>query len=163
GFPSGVASAYNFSCIVADAVTGCIDTVVISYNVVAGLNMSVTGPPQLCLGDSVTLIASGANTFGWSANPAYPFSDSTQATPVVTTAPSTVCATQPNPHTIFTVTGASAGSSYGWALSPNYFLISSANADSSAITISFPVNAAATYQFVAVVHDATTGCDDTIP
>ncbi len=94
-FPTGVAGTYTFIVIVTDGVTGCIDTVPTSFSVTNGLNMTVTGPAEICSGQTATLTASGANTYAWTANPAYAFADSTLASqdvsPVVTT--------------VFTITG----------------------------------------------------------
>ena len=276
-FPTGVAAAYNFTCVVTDGVTGCRDTVTYSYSVISGLNMIVTIPTEACLGIPVTISASGANTYAWSASPAYAFTDSTLASqsvspavtttftvtgtvgtctqtlsgtmtiyprpsitvsndttvcpntpaqifanasggtvpysyawspaaglndslqqnpfatisapatycavavdahfcisdtdcvnltvypvPTISAAPSTLCASTPNPQTVFTVNGASPGSTYGWGGSADYLLITAANIDSSAVTISLPLNSTATYSFTVVVTDAVTGCSDTL-
>lgn len=90
-----VPATYNFLAIVTDGVTGCIDTVPTSFTVTAGLNMNVSGPPQICLGDSATLTVSGANSYVWSASPSYTFADSTSAVQVVS----------PSSNTSFTITG----------------------------------------------------------
>lgn len=94
-FPTGVAASYSFSAIVQDAVTGCTDTISTTFTVVSGLTMQVTGPNQLCLGDSVSLSLSGANTYAWTASPAYTFADSSLATQTVS----------PTVTTTFTITG----------------------------------------------------------
>ena len=82
-FPPNIVATYNFSAIVNDAGTGCTDTVLTTFDVTSGLSMLVTGPSSFCSGDSITLDASGANTYAWSANPPYTFADSTLATQVV--------------------------------------------------------------------------------
>ena len=276
-FPNGIAASYNFTCVVTDGITGCRDTINSTYQVVSGLNMIVNIPDEACVGIPTTISAAGANSYAWSANPYYPFADSTLSTqliiPVVTTvftvtgtvgtciqvvsdtmtvyarptitvsndttvcpntpvqifsngsggtppyfyvwspaaglndsllqnptatisapatycaavidihscfsdsqcvtlnvypppaisaAPATLCATTPNPQTVFSVTGAAPGSSYSWGNSPDYVLITSANADSSVVTISLPPNAVATYSFSVVVVDAITGCINTL-
>lgn len=275
-FPTGVAATYNYSCIVTDGVTGCIDTVDFSYTIVSGLNMVVTIPSG-CIGTPSVISASGANSYVWTASPAYPFADSTLASqtvsPAVTTVftvtgtvgsctqvvsdtmhvyarpsitvsndstvcpntpvqifsnasggtgpysyawspsaglndslqqnpiatisapatfcavaidshtcisdsqcvslnvhtpptvgalPATLCASTPNPQTVFTVSGMSPGSTNSWIASPNYSLITSANADSSSVTISLPPNSTATYSFSVTVTDAVTGCVTTL-
>ncbi|MBK7570888.1 MAG: gliding motility-associated C-terminal domain-containing protein [Bacteroidetes bacterium] len=96
-FPLGVVATYFFTCIVTDAVTGCIDTVTASFDVINGLTMSVSGPAQVCDGDSVSLTASGATDYFWSSLPPYPFADPTLATQVVT----------PTATTVFTIDGVS--------------------------------------------------------
>ncbi len=95
--PLGIVATYNFTCIVNDAVTGCIDTISTSFDVISGLTMSVSGPSQVCDGDSVTLTANGATNYVWTSSPPYPFADPTLATQVVT----------PTATTIFTIDGAS--------------------------------------------------------
>lgn len=82
-FPSGVSATYNFTVIVSDAVTSCVDTINYSFDVISGLNMVVSGPAQMCAGDSVTLTVNGANTYAWMANPSYTFTDSTLASQTV--------------------------------------------------------------------------------
>lgn len=94
-FPSGIIATYNFTCIINDAGTGCIDTVSVSFDVVNGLTLSVTGPSQICIGDSATLVVSGASSYSWSASPAYSFTDSTLDTQVVS----------PSFTTVFTIVG----------------------------------------------------------
>ncbi|REK03386.1 MAG: PKD domain-containing protein [Bacteroidetes bacterium] len=94
-FPSGVTGTYTFTTIVVDGVTSCRDTVTRIFNVVSGLNMSVSGPDVTCRGDSVTLTANGASTVTWTANPAYAFSNPNQATQIVA----------PMSTTVFTITG----------------------------------------------------------
>jgi len=86
---------YSFTVIVSDAVTGCVDTVSTSFTVDSGLNMSVTGPALICEGDSATLTVSGADTYEWSASPAYVFADSSLATQTVA----------PVVNTVFTILG----------------------------------------------------------
>ncbi len=93
-FPSA-AGIYFFVAIVTDGVTGCTDTVATVFSVTNGLNMSVTGPSQICSGQSATLTANGAITFAWTANPAYAFADSTLDTQTVS----------PLVTTVFTITG----------------------------------------------------------
>ncbi|MEO8086769.1 MAG: PKD domain-containing protein, partial [Bacteroidota bacterium] len=276
-FPPGVVATYNFTCVVTDGITGCRDTVFSSYAIVTGLNMVVNIPSQACLGIPVTISASGANTYVWSANPSYTFIDSTLATqlvsppvttvftvtgtagtctqvvngtmtvyprpiitvsndttvcpntnvqlsmvvtggtppffyvwspatglndsllqnpiatvsgpitycagvidihscfsdtqcvslnvfppPSISAAPSTLCATTPNPQTVFTVSGAAPGSTYNWNASADYILITAANADSSSVTISLPPNSVLTYSFTVSVTDAVTGCVNTL-
>ena len=46
---------YDFTAIVSDGVTGCIDTITTSFTVTAGLNVGVTGPTVICDGDTATL------------------------------------------------------------------------------------------------------------
>jgi hypothetical protein len=70
--------------------------------------------------------------------------------------------TAPNPQTTFTVTGAGPGSVNSWIQSPDYALITGANADSSEVTATFPAVASASYSFVVVVVDGVTGCRDTL-
>ena len=89
-FPPGVPGNYTFTVIVADGVTGCTDTVSTTFSITNGLNMFVTGPAQICNGDIATLVAHGALTYAWTANPAYPFTDSTQASQDVSPAVTTV-------------------------------------------------------------------------
>lgn len=88
-FPPGVAATYSFTVIVDDAFTGCRDTVTTTFTVTPGLSMTITGPASTCQGDPVTLTASGATLYSWTANPPYVFGDSTLAvqtvTPLVTT------------------------------------------------------------------------------
>ncbi len=88
-FPSGVAATYAFTAIVTDGVTGCVDTVSTTFTIISGLSMSISGPLQICAGQSATLTASGAINYTWSAAPAYSFVDSSQASqtvsPLVTT------------------------------------------------------------------------------
>lgn len=96
-FPAGIIATYYFTCIVTDAGTGCIDTINTAFDVTNGLTMSVSGPAQVCDGDSVTLTASGATDYVWTSNPPYPFADPTLATQTV--APTTT--------TIFTIDGSS--------------------------------------------------------
>ena len=276
-FPNGVAANYDFTCVVTDGITGCRDTITSTYQVISGLNMIVNIPNEACIGIPTTISAAGANSYAWSASPAYPFIDSTLATqliipavttvftvtgtvgtctqvvtdtmtvyarptitvsndttvcpnspvqifsngsggtppyfyvwspaaglndsllqnptatisasatycaavidihscfsdsqcvtlnvyppPTISAAPATLCATTPNPQTVFTVTGAAPGSTYSWGNSPDYSLITAANADSSVVTISLPPNAVATYSFSVVVVDAVTGCINTL-
>lgn len=94
-FPSGVAGNYSFTVVVTDGVTGCVDTVSTSFSVTNGLNMSITGASQICTGQAAVLTASGANTYAWTANPAYAFGDSTLASQTVS----------PPVSTVFTVLG----------------------------------------------------------
>jgi hypothetical protein len=77
--------------------------------------------------------------------------------------PAVICASQAPPfNATFDVTGASAGSSYAWYLSPDRNLITSALPDSSSITATFPTGIAASYTFIVIVTDAVTGCKDTV-
>ena len=276
-FPTGIAATYDFTCVVTDGVTGCMDTATFSYQVVAGLNMVVNIPPGACIGMPSILTASGANTYAWTASPSYPFADSTLASqtvtpasttiftvtgtvgtctqvvsdtvsvfpqpnmivsndttvcpntpvqifsfpsggtspythawfpsaglndstqqnpfatisapstfcatavdvhgcisdtqcvdldvfplPTISAAPSTLCASTPNPQTIFTVSCAGPGSTYSWGASIDYALITSSTIDSSAVTISLPQNSLATYSFSVTVTDAVTGCVTTL-
>ncbi|HRH66670.1 MAG TPA: gliding motility-associated C-terminal domain-containing protein, partial [Bacteroidia bacterium] len=94
-FPPGVVAGYTFIAIVDDANTGCRDTVTTSFNVTAGLNMNISGALQTCQGDPVTLTASGAGSYAWSATPAYAFGNPTLAAQPVS----------PAVTTTFTVTG----------------------------------------------------------
>ncbi|MBP6334520.1 MAG: PKD domain-containing protein, partial [Bacteroidia bacterium] len=96
-FPTGVAASYTFTAVVVDGITSCRDTVQTVFTVTTGLNMSIAGPTQLCRGDVISLTASGASAYSWTASPAYIFSDSTLATQNVS----------PLVSTIFTVTGTS--------------------------------------------------------
>ncbi|MFZ7115451.1 MAG: gliding motility-associated C-terminal domain-containing protein [Bacteroidota bacterium] len=89
-FPAGIVATYYFTCIITDAGTGCIDTVTTSFDVVNGLSMSVSGPTQICDGQSATLTANGATDYVWSATPAYGFADPTLATQVVSPATTTI-------------------------------------------------------------------------
>ncbi len=90
-----VPAAYNFTVVVSDGVTGCIDTVPTSFSVDTGLTMSVAGPSLICIGDTATLTVSGADTFSWTSSPAYAFADPTNAVQVVT----------PSSDIVFTITG----------------------------------------------------------
>jgi hypothetical protein len=94
-FPPGIAATYSFTVIVTDGVTGCVDTVSTSFTVTAGLNMNVTGPSEICVGEIATLVANGAATYAWTANPSYAFADSTQASQDVS----------PVANTVFTIYG----------------------------------------------------------
>ena len=89
-FPLGIAATYFFVCIVNDAGTGCIDTIGISFDVISGLSMIVSGPTQVCAGGTVSLTVGGATDYVWSANPPYPFADPTLATQIITPATTTV-------------------------------------------------------------------------
>ncbi len=82
--------------------------------------------------------------------------------PTLNSASTTVCASASPPlQNTFNVSGAGAGSSYSWTLSPNYSLITSANGDSSAVTATFPATPA-TYTFMVIVTDGVTSCKDTL-
>lgn len=96
-FPLGIAATYNFTAIVEDANTGCIDTVNTSFTVTPGLTMSISGASQTCQGDAIPLTASGATSYVWTSTPAYTFTDPTLALQNVT----------PSVTTTFTVTGTS--------------------------------------------------------
>jgi hypothetical protein len=93
-FPA-VPGTYAFIAVIYDTITGCTDTVPTAFTVTAGLSMSVSGPTNICEGDTATLIASGATTYSWSASPSYSFADSTLATQSVL----------PSNNTTFTITG----------------------------------------------------------
>jgi len=86
---------------VVDVITGSANTLLQTFTMTPGLNMTVSGPSAICEGDSAVLTASGASNYSWSASPAYVFTDSTSATqtffPVVTT--------------VLTITGTAAGCS----------------------------------------------------
>jgi gliding motility-associated-like protein len=82
-FPPGVAASYSFRVIVFNPVTSCSDTVNVAFTVTAGLNMTTTANQTICNGYSTTLTANGATTYLWTANPAYPFANPTQATQIV--------------------------------------------------------------------------------
>ena len=94
-FPTGVASSYSFTVKVTDGVTGCIDTLFTGFTVTTGLNMTITGPIDVCRGDVATLDATGASTYSWSASPAYTFADPTLSSQNVS----------PSVSTTFTVSG----------------------------------------------------------
>ena len=94
-YPSGVPATYNFTVIVTDGVTGCVDTLSTSFTINPGLNMTINGPFTICAGQSVTLTATGATTYAWTASPPYSFADSTQASQNVS----------PSTTTTFTVLG----------------------------------------------------------
>lgn len=96
-YPPNVVAAYSFTCIVMNITTGCTDTLNASFNITPGLNMTLTGQPSICEGQSATLNVLGATTYGWSASPAYAFSDTTLASQSVS----------PIVTTVFTVTGRS--------------------------------------------------------
>ena len=100
-FPAGVAATYIFTAVVADGVTGCIDTVSTSFTINNGLTMSITGPSEICAGQSATLTANGALNYAWSANPVYSFANSTLAIQTVS----------PPVTTIFSVYGTAGGCS----------------------------------------------------
>ena len=93
-FPPAVAT-YDFTAVITDGVTGCIDTVSTSFSVTAGLTMSVSGPSLICTGDSATLIVSGATTYSWTSSPVYVLGDSTASTQTVS----------PPSNTVFTIIG----------------------------------------------------------
>lgn len=82
--------------------------------------------------------------------------------PTINASTATLCATSPVLQNTFTVGGAGLGSTYSWAASPNYSLITGATSDSASITASFPPGVAATYIFTAITEDGFTGCRDTI-
>jgi hypothetical protein len=96
-FPTGVAASYAFTAIVTDAITGCIDTISTVFSVTNGLVMNISGPTDLCRGDIISLDATGATDYLWTASPAYSFSDPTLASQPVS----------PIVSTVFTVTGTS--------------------------------------------------------
>ncbi len=96
-FPQGIAASYSFTAIVLDGITACRDTVQTVFVITTGLNMSISGPSQLCRGDVISLTASGAASYAWTASPAYAFSDTTLALQSVS----------PVVSTTFTVTGIS--------------------------------------------------------
>ncbi|MFM2136452.1 MAG: hypothetical protein RL021_1852, partial [Bacteroidota bacterium] len=72
--------AYSFTVIVTDGVTGCRDTLPVSCTAINNVNLSVSGPSDVCLGDSVTLNVSGASVFTWTSAPYFSFSDSSAST-----------------------------------------------------------------------------------
>lgn len=78
-FPSGIATTYAFTVVVIDGITGCHDTLPVSCSTINNVNLAVSGPSDVCLGDSVTLTATGANSFTWTAAPYYAFADSSAA------------------------------------------------------------------------------------
>ncbi|TAH41806.1 MAG: PKD domain-containing protein [Bacteroidetes bacterium] len=82
--------------------------------------------------------------------------------PSINAATPVLCATDPTLQNTFTVSGAAAGSTYEWYLSPDFSLISSSNPDSSSVTVTFPTGIAASYSFTVKVTDAVTGCIDTL-
>src|SRR5258706_9597485 len=88
-YPWGVPATYNFTVIVTDGVTGCIDTLTVSYTINPGLSMTLNGPFTIGAGQSVTLNATGATTYAWTASPPYPFADSTLASQNVSPATTT--------------------------------------------------------------------------
>ncbi len=90
-----IIGTYNFKVIVNDALTGCDDTVSTSFNITPGLNMGVTGPSQMCDGDTVTLNVSGAVSYVWSPSPAYALSNPNASSQNVS----------PPSTTVFTITG----------------------------------------------------------
>lgn len=75
-FPA-IPGSYNFTAVVTDGVTGCIDTVSTSFSVDPPPVLTVNGPFTICEGQSAGLTASGATTYNWTANPVYPFTDPT--------------------------------------------------------------------------------------
>ncbi|MBK5285083.1 MAG: hypothetical protein JJE25_06740, partial [Bacteroidia bacterium] len=94
-YPSGVPATYNFTVIVIDGVTGCVDTLSTSFTINPGLSMTLNGPFTICAGQSVPLNATGATTYAWTASPPYVFADSTLASQTVS----------PTTTTTFTVLG----------------------------------------------------------
>lgn len=60
------AGAYAFTVEVTDAVTGCINTVNQTINVVSGVTLTTTPNTGVCEGTTVLLAASGANSYAWS-------------------------------------------------------------------------------------------------
>lgn len=94
-FPPGIAANYSFTVIVHNATTGCNDTVDVPFTIFSGLNVTISGPLNICEGTTATLVANGASTYSWTSNPPYPFVDSTNAIQLVT----------PAATTTFTLTG----------------------------------------------------------
>ncbi len=84
--------------------------------------------------------------------------------PIPTIQPSSadLCTSQIPLTNDFNVIGANPGSTYSWALSPDYALITAATPDSSGITATFPP-VVGTYDFIAIISDGLTGCIDTVP
>jgi hypothetical protein len=132
-----------------------------SWSPVAGLNNSTIQNPIAFISAPVVYCVLVQDSIGCTSDSACLNID-LNPLPSISAAPALLCATDPNPQTILTVNGAGAGSAYSWPLSPNYSLISAANADSSSVTISFPSGVAATYNFTCIVTDGVTGCRDTI-
>jgi hypothetical protein len=88
-YPSGVPATYNFTVIVTDGVTGCVDTLSTAFTIQPGLTMTINGPFTVCAGQSVTVTATGATTYAWTASPPYAFADSTLASQNVSPASTT--------------------------------------------------------------------------
>jgi len=82
--------------------------------------------------------------------------------PSISAAVPVLCASQNPLQNTFTVNGAGIGSDYSWRISQDYALITTANADSSSVTVTFPAGIAASYSFTAIVIDGLTGCEDTV-
>ena len=82
--------------------------------------------------------------------------------PTINAATPILCASEPVLQNTFTVSGAGAGSTYEWLLSPDYSLITSSNIDSSAVIVTFPTGVASTYTFISIITDGITGCRDTV-
>lgn len=185
-YPSGVPATYNFTVIVTDGVTGCVDTLSTSFTIQPGLTMTLTGPFTICEGQSVTLTATGATTYAWTASPAYAFGDSTLASQNVsptTTTTFTVLGTtgtcsqqlsttvNVNPLPVATAapippfcgcdtvslngTGSTPGMNYLWTSAGG----SPIGSPTSLVTTSFICTSDV---FSLVVTDTSTGCSDTV-
>lgn len=70
-FPQNIVASYIFKAVVHDA-NGCTDTISFTYNVTSGLPMTHNGPFTICIGQSVSLSATGASTYSWYSVPVDP-------------------------------------------------------------------------------------------
>jgi gliding motility-associated-like protein len=185
-YPSGIPATYNFTVIVTDGVTGCVDTLSTSFTIQPGLTMTINGPFTVCAGQSVNLTATGATTYAWTASPPYPFADSTQASQTVSPASTTTftvlgttgtCSQQlstnvninPNPVAVaapipdfcgcMNVSLNGTGSTPGMVYQWTSVGGNAIGAPSSLVTSSFICTSDV---FTLVVTDTTTGCADTV-
>jgi len=60
--------SFVFNVTVTDAITSCVNDLTATIQVVAGVNLVVSGDTTLCEGGDVTLTASGANNYLWSTS-----------------------------------------------------------------------------------------------
>ncbi len=71
-FTGQPAGDYDFIVLSTDGVTGCLDTVVVTVTLSAGITMSVSGPSEICSGLAANISASGPTSYLWTSNPADP-------------------------------------------------------------------------------------------
>jgi hypothetical protein len=158
--PDDTVCAYTPTLINASVTTG-VPPLTYTWSPAAGLSSSTVLTPMASINSTRTYCLQARDSIGCTSDTncmtlnVYP-------KPQINT-PSVICASQAPPfQATFDVTGAAAGSTYGWYLSPDLGLITSAVPDSSTITTTFPTGVAASYTFIVVVTDAVTGCRDTV-